>query len=84
MFLFCLMEGWGWNIIHHYIENEEEHDEQEGQLPQLPHRERQRRCYSGTDAHLAQKIRRPQRKIRETLGKILSDSQRGKSAYKSN
>lgn len=34
------------------IEDEKEHDEQEGQLPQLSHWKRQRRCHSLTHAHL--------------------------------
>ena len=36
-----------WKVLEHYnIENEEEYDEQEGQLSQLPHRKCQRRCHA--------------------------------------
>lgn len=46
---------------HYNIENEKEHDQQEGQLSQLSHWQSQRRLHARTYAHLSQEGGRPQR-----------------------
>jgi hypothetical protein len=50
--MFLLMAANSVPMEYYNIEDEEEHDEQEGQLPQLSHRKRQGRCHSLTHAHL--------------------------------